>query len=79
MNLLAAFASASAAGLWYLIAYGTLERMFTARWMRSAGAAVAVIFGATTFTVWNQSVVNDKVYTVSLSQLPLVARLALVW
>ena len=79
MNLLAAFASASAAGLWYLIAYGTLERMFTARWMRSAGAAVAVIFGATAFTVWNQSVVNEKVYTVSLAQLALVAWLAILW
>ena len=79
MNLLAAFASAAAAGLWYLIAYATLERMFTDRWMRSAGAAVAVMFSATAFTVWNQSVVNEKVYTVSLAQLALVAWLAILW
>ena len=79
MNLLAAFASAAAAGIWYLIAYATLERMFTERWMRSVGAAVAVLVSATAFTVWNQSVVNEKVYTVSLAQLALVAWLAILW
>ena len=79
MNLLAAVSSAIAAGLWFLVAHATLEKMFTDRWARIAGAATSVLLGATAFTVWNQSVVNEKVYTLSLVQFALVTWLAFLW
>lgn len=79
MNLLAAVSSAAAAGLWFLVAHATLERMFAERWARLAGAATSVLLGATAFTVWNQSVVNEKVYTLSLVQIALVTWLAILW
>ena len=37
------------------------------------------MIGATAFTVWNQSVVNEKVYTVSLTGIALVSWLATRW
>src|SRR5207253_417339 len=39
----------------------------------------AAIAGATSFTVWNQSVVNEKVYTVSLLGVALVSWLVVRW
>jgi hypothetical protein len=79
INVLAAVSSAAAAGLWFLVAHAALERAFTTYWSRLAGAATAVVFGATAFSVWNQSVVNEKVYTVSLFQTVLVCWIALRW
>ena len=40
---------------------------------------VAAVIGATAFTVWNQSVVNEKVYTVSLAGIAIVSWLAVRW
>ncbi len=79
INLLAAVASASAVGLWFLVAYSALERMLPTRATRLAASAAAVSFGATAFTVWNQSVVNEKVYTLSLVTLALTAWLVVRW
>ena len=47
--------------------------------MRRAGAILAAVFGATAFTVWNQSVVNEKVYTVSLAFFAVVSWLTVLW
>ena len=41
--------------------------------------AVAVLVSATAFTVWNQSNVNEKVYTVSLFTIALLSWLAFRW
>ncbi|MHB1096222.1 MAG: protein O-mannosyl-transferase family [Gemmatimonadaceae bacterium] len=79
INVLAALSSAAAAGLWFLIAHAALARVLPTRWARFAGAAAAVAFSASAFTVWNQSVVNEKVYTVSLLQTVLVCWLAIRW
>ena len=79
VNLLAATASAASAGLWFLIAHEATRRCFTARWAQVASAAACAVIGATSFTVWNQSVVNEKVYTLSLLQLTVVVWLALRW
>ncbi len=79
VNLLAATASAASAGLWFLIAHEATRRCFTARWAQVAAAAACTMLGATSFTVWNQSVVNEKVYTLSLLQLTVVVWLALRW
>ena len=45
--------------------------------MRAAFAGVLV--GATSWTVWNQSTVNEKVYTVSLLSIALVIWLVVRW
>ena len=79
INLLAASASAAAAGVWFLVAHEVTGRLFAARWARLAAAAVCAVVGATSFTVWNQSVVNEKVYTVALLQLTVVVWLAVRW
>ncbi|HZD06368.1 MAG TPA: DUF2723 domain-containing protein, partial [Longimicrobiales bacterium] len=49
------------------------------RVFRIGGAFVAVVVSATAFTVWNQSNVNEKVYTVSLFTIALLSWLALRW
>jgi hypothetical protein len=79
INLLAAISSAIAAGMWFLVTERVLVGWFTERWQRIAGGALAVLIGATSFTVWAQSVVNEKVYTVSLAILAITAWLTVRW
>ncbi len=79
INLLAAISSAVSAAMWFLITERVLVGWFTERWQRIAGGALAVLIGATAFTVWSQSVVNEKVYTVSLVGLAIVAWLTVRW
>ncbi len=79
INLLAATASALSAALWFLIAHEVTRKLFAERWAQLTAAAVCALVGATSFTVWNQSVVNEKVYTVSLLQLTVVVWLAVRW
>jgi hypothetical protein len=79
VNVLAAICSAVAAGVWFLIAEHVLRAWLTVRWQQIAGAVIAAIIGATAFTVWNQSVVNEKVYTVSLTGIALISWLAVRW
>src|SRR5438445_4957639 len=67
VNLLAAVSSAASAGIWFLVAERVLAQAIDRRWVRLTGGAVAALLSATAFTVWNQSVVNEKVYTVSLA------------
>ena len=43
------------------------------------GAAVSVLVSATAFTVWNQSNVNEKVYTVSMFTIAALSWLAFLW
>ena len=77
--MLAATASALSAALWFLIAHEVTRKLFEERWAQLTSAAVCALVGATSFTVWNQSVVNEKVYTVSLLQLTVVVWLAVRW
>jgi hypothetical protein len=79
VNVLAAICSAVSAGVWFLIAERVLLAWGMGRMQRIAGAVVAAVVGATAFTVWNQSVVNEKVYTVSLAGIALVSWLAVRW
>ncbi len=79
VNLLAALSSAVAASMWFLITERVLVGWFAAKWQRIAGGSLAVLIGATSFTVWAQSVVNEKVYTVSLALLAIVAWLTVRW
>src|SRR6267378_1801475 len=66
INIMAALASALSAGFWFLITERIVARWIVERWQRLVVASVATLIGATAFTVWNQSVVNEKVYTISL-------------
>src|SRR3982750_2150921 len=79
VNLLAAASSAMTAAIWFLVAERVLAQWFTVRWTRLAGASIAAVLSATAFTVWNQSVVNEKVYTVSLAFFAVVSWLTVLW
>jgi hypothetical protein len=79
INLFAAVTSAAAAGFWFLIAERLLRAIVTVAWVRRLVALAGTVVGATAFSVWNQSVVNEKVYTVSVLSIALVLWLALRW
>src|SRR4051812_12721934 len=79
INILAAICSAVSAGMWFLITERVLVSWFPERWQRIAGGVVAAVIGATAFTVWNQSVVNEKVYTVSLVGIAIISWLMIRW
>jgi hypothetical protein len=79
INILAALCSAGAAGMWFLITERVLVGWLPERWQRIAGGSLAALIGATAFTVWAQSVVNEKVYTVSLLGLAVVSWLIVRW
>jgi hypothetical protein len=79
INLFAAVTSAAAAGLWFLVAERWLRGIVAQRWARYAAAFAGVLVGATSWTVWNQSTVNEKVYTLSLLSIALVMWLVVRW
>ena len=79
INALAAVCSAASAALWFLVAERVLEAWSLERWTRTAASVIAAVLGATAFTVWNQSVVNEKVYTVSLAFFAVVSWLTVRW
>ena len=79
INLFSATMSALAHGFWFLLAHRVLAFFSDDRTFRLVGAAAAVVISATAFTVWNQSNVNEKVYTVSLFTIALLSWLALRW
>ncbi|MDH3271328.1 MAG: DUF2723 domain-containing protein [Gemmatimonadota bacterium] len=79
INLFAAATSAAASGCFYLIAHRVLTAWFgEVRFTRFAAGASTLI-GATAFTVWNQSTVNEKVYTLSVFIIALVSWLTIRW
>jgi len=79
VNLFSAFMSAAAHALWFLVIYRVLFSFSRDRLFRLAGAGASVLVSATAFTVWNQSNVNEKVYTVTLLTIALLSWLALSW
>ena len=79
INILAALCSAASAGMWFLVTERVLAGWLPKRWQRISAGALAVLIGSTAFTVWAQSVVNEKVYTVSLVGMAVVAWLAVRW
>jgi hypothetical protein len=79
INLFSAAMSAGAHGFWFLMADRILAFYSTNRTFRLIGAAAAVLVSATAFTVWNQSNVNEKVYTITLFTIALLSWLAFRW
>jgi hypothetical protein len=79
LNLFSAVMSALAHGCWFLVAHRILATYSPSRPFRLVGAAAAVLISATAFSVWNQSNVNEKVYTVSLFTVALISWIAFRW
>jgi hypothetical protein len=79
INILAALASAVTAGLWFLVAERLLRSSIVGTAPRVVASGVAALLGATAFTVWNQSVVMEKVYPLALVGLALTSWLVLLW
>jgi hypothetical protein len=79
INLFAAITSAAAAGFWFLVAERWLRGVVSNRWARYGSALGGVLVGATSWSVWNQSTVNEKVYTLSLLSIALVMWLVVRW
>ena len=79
INLFAAATSAASAGFWFLVAERWMRNVVPVRWARLAAAAAGVLVGATVWTVWNQSTVNEKVYTVSMLSAALTLWLGVHW
>lgn len=79
INMFSAFMGSLTAGLWFLAVHHILSFFSNDRRFRIVGAMAAVVVSATAFTVWNQSNVNEKVYTVSLMTIALLTWLAFHW
>ncbi len=79
VNLLAAFTSATASGFLFLVAHRIGWGLLGDHRRALVVAGVAVLLGGTSFTVWNQSNVNEKVYTISVLVIAAVTWLALRW
>ena len=79
INLFAAFTSAVSGGLWFLVAERWMRAIVPVKWARLAAAFAGVLVAGTAWTVWNQSVVNEKVYTLSMLSVALVVWLAVHW
>ena len=79
INLFAAATSAGATGCFFLVAHRVLRGFSDGELFARVGAGAAALLGATAFTVWNQSNVNEKVYTLSVLIIGVVSWLAIRW
>ncbi|HEX2078361.1 MAG TPA: DUF2723 domain-containing protein [Longimicrobium sp.] len=79
INLFSAFMSAGAAFFWFLVVHRILAFFTPNEVVRRVGAFAAVWVSGTAFTVWNQSNVNEKVYTVTLFTIALMSWIAFLW
>ena len=79
INLFSTVMSSMAHGFWFLVVHHILRHFSRDRIFPLVGAFTAVLVSATAFTVWNQSNVNEKVYTVSLFTIALLSWLAVRW
>jgi hypothetical protein len=79
MNLMSAIGSALTAGVWFLLAERVTRNWLARRWQRITVGVIAAIVSATAFTVWNQSVVSEKVYMITLAIFAAIAWLMTLW
>ncbi len=79
INLMSATLSVAASFFWFLAVARIVAHFRRDPREVVVTAAVAVFVGATAFTVWSQSNLNEKVYTVSLLIVAVVSYLAMVW
>ncbi|MBB4638400.1 DUF2723 domain-containing protein [Longimicrobium terrae] len=79
INLFSAAMTAGASFFWFLLVHRILAFMTPHELVRRVGAGAAVLISGTAFTVWNQSNVNEKVYTVTLFTIALISWVAFKW
>jgi len=79
INALGATLSAGASFFWFLAVVRIVGRFRENRHEVLVAAVAAVWIGATAFTVWTQSNLNEKVYPLSMFVVALVSYLAMVW
>ena len=79
INMFSAANGAAAAAFWFLVAHRVLAFFSKEELFRRLGAVAAAVLSSTAFTVWNQSVVNEKVYTISLMTIGLLTWLIFRW
>ena len=79
INALGATLSAGASFFWFLAVARMVSRFRENRHEVLVAAIVGVWVGATAFTVWTQSNLNEKVYPLSMFVVALVSYLALRW
>jgi hypothetical protein len=79
INMFVALLMAISAGVWFLVTERILSHWLERRWQRIAGGIVAAVVGATSFTVWNQSVAAEKVYAVNVLGIAVVTWIMLRW
>ncbi|WP_420124812.1 DUF2723 domain-containing protein [Longimicrobium sp.] len=79
INLFSAFMSVGSAFFWYLVVHRILVSFTSNETVRRVGAFASVWVAGTAFTVWNQSNVNEKVYTVTLFTIALMSWIAFLW
>jgi hypothetical protein len=79
LNLFSAVCGAAAHALWFLVIERSLRTFSDNAVLRRLAAGAAVLLSATAFSVWNQSNVNEKVYTLSLFTIALVSWLLIRW
>src|SRR2546428_2356693 len=79
ISFFAAMTSAIAAGCWFLVGERWMRSIVPALWPRRLAALAGAVVAATGFTVWNQSVVNEKVYTLSVLSIALILWLIVRW
>ncbi len=79
INYFAAVTSAAGAAFWFLVAERWMRNVLPQRGPRIAAAFAGIFASATAWTVWNQSTVNEKVYTVSLLSIALIVWCMVRW
>ena len=79
INLFAAATSAAATGFFFLVMHRVLLGFLHVHRLALVGAFASAVIGATSFTVWHQSNVNEKVYTLSVLIIAGVSWLAVLW
>ncbi len=79
INLLSATVSAAAAVFWFLAVMRIWAHFTENRAVALTTAFCAVLVSGTAYTVWAQSNVNEKVYTVSLLFVAAISYLAMLW
>ncbi|WP_419934308.1 DUF2723 domain-containing protein [Candidatus Palauibacter sp.] len=79
INALGATLSAGASFFWFLTVARIVARFRQDRREVLVASIVAVWIGATAFTVWTQSNLNEKVYPLSMFIVAVVSYLAMVW
>lgn len=79
LNLFSAVSTAAAHFFWFLAIHRVLTWKGGDRTFALVAAFAGTALSATAFTVWNQSNVNEKVYTLSLLTISLAVWIMLVW